>query len=1023
MASIGVAAAAGSGAFVGVPYVGWAVGLAAAYIDQMYIYPALAGSPDEAIQPKLANLPISEQGPGAPRTFALGSRVRIPAHVMYQSSKAREEVHGGGKGGTDVTVKRVFVNALLHLNDRESGNMLQLIGNGQLLLWNERNIIGATSENMSAAVSASNVLVSFADQLDPDFGDTFIVGDLILAEDFVRVAGPTTWNGTYYEVAAITSQSASSGSTMTVTPIDGQSVASLNYTGGTIFSPASIKRVDDAMGGSALDITVGVWYYDPGATSVLWIACVPQLSAVAESFDVGELLLLRNVDWAVLGLGAGFPLGDRTCIVSQQVGGAVSIALGMDTSITPVGSEGMAIPAVAGKEIIVERLNPAFFTTTIFPASFNPVENYYAGHEDQGQPDMLVSDFGSGKTANYRGVTTQGLVECFVSAFGDQLPTNLEAIIEIDDKLSWAQAFEIVLQRGNLLNTQIDTTQIKPRLFRGAHMRGVSPVLQQIQPLLVAAQALVQDCNGVVRLFDVDTADSVQIDNGATFSDFGARMYGPQAEYDKVQSKDTPESQLPTSIGVRFQDPDSSFSIGYEHFGLRNPGGIDHVNEQQLSLSSLVLSRREARNLATTLMRRAWVNRRTYRMTLPCAYLHLLENDLITWTDDDSEVITARIIQRDIGANFLVKVTALREMASLEVAGSPVQSSAQVISQNVSTTTVLTVTAIDAPAISNSHTQTPGVRLAVADMGGTLQSATVWESQDGNSYQPVGTVGGTCALAYFTSTLSAQTASEVYGTTTVTLRAQTVDAYFAQTGSETLEACTQAQAEAGKNWCAIIDNATAEVEIAAFTTVSVSAGGIHTLGGWLRGLRGTPSGAHTPGATLLLLNQSTGGIFWREFTGPTPTTLAYKVVPSGGDIATTEAVTISSPPFRNVLPLPIRSVIRTYDSTALTTRFKVAAHWERQLLPLGTQPPHTMDEPFESYRINIYQHGSTDVIAATYLMDSRTTGASTLRDSYFDWSNIRAAAAGYTPGPSETYYISYQQVGEYGDGPLRFETI
>jgi hypothetical protein len=910
--------------------------------------------------------------------------------------------------------------------------MLQLIGNGQLLLWNERNLIGVTSENLSADVSGVSVVISLVDQFDPDFRDTFKVGDLMIAKDFVRVAGPTTWNGTYYEVVVITGATPGAASTMTVVPIDGQSVASLSYTGGTTFSPAGVRRLDDVIGGS----TTQLWIRFLNNPARLGIKN-PGGEDPGNVFQVGDRVRVRNGDWENAPGPSGNPNAPSggnpnawqgvLAHVHRVLNGGQVLELKLDQG-NPLNSgnqpgDESGLGPIAGREIIVEFVVGHQFTTTVFPEGFDPIANYSGGNADQGQPPVLVSDYGSGNTANYRGMATQGLMDCYVSAFGDQLPTNLESIIEVDDNLNWGQAFEAVLQRGGLLNTQISTSSMSQRPFRGAYMRGMGAVLQHLQPMLVAGQVVVQDRNGVVCLFDIDNADSVQIENGVTFSDFGARMYGGKPTHDKVQADDKSEADLPTSIGVRFQDPDNSFSLGYEHFGLRNPGGTAHINEQQINLSSMVLSRREARNLATTLMRRAYVNRRTYRMALPCAYLHLLENDLVTWTDDEGEVITARIIQRDIGANFLVNVTALREMTNLAVAGSPVQSSAQIIPQNVNSTTVIVTAAIDAPAIANGETITPAVRLAIVDMSGNLQTATVWESQAASSYQPIGTVGGTCALGYIISTLSAQTASEVFGTTVVSLRAQTCQVFWQNVGSGVIESCTQAQAEAGQNWCAIIDEAAPETEpeIAAFTTVTDNGGGIYTLGGWLRGLRGTPSGDRLNN-TLVLLNYSTAGIFLREFAGPTPTSLAYKVVPSGGDLATTQAVTISSPKFRNVLPLPIRNVTKTYNAATLSTRFDVAEHWERTLLPLGTQPPHTLDEPFEAYRVYIYHNGQ-DSAADSYLMDSRRTGATTLRDTFFDWSNARAVAAGYTPGPSETYQIGYQQIGQWGEGPLRLETI
>ena len=1015
MATIGVGAAATAGVFT-VPAVGWAVGLAAAYIDQYYIYPALTGSPDEARLPQLASLPTSEQGPGAARVFAFGARIRVPAHCMYQSSKAREQGAGGGsKGGTDVTLKRVFVNGLIHLNDRPTSSMLQLIGNGQLILYNDRNLIGVTSENLSADVSGSDVIVSLADRFDPDFRDTFKVGDLLIPSDFVRVAGPTTWNGTYYEVNAVAAATSTTGSTVTVEPIDGQSVTSLEYTGGTAFSPASVKRVDNAIGGTATTLTARAF----SAQSFYHIKN-PGRTNPGDVFNANDRVRIRNADMVSVGASSNDPI---TGIVRRLLDAGATLEINVDAPFPLPAGLPVNVPAISGKSIIVDFDTESNFASGIFPEDFDPVYHYSVGTEDQSEPRILVQDFGSGQSSHYRGMASQGLDECFVSAFGDQLPTNLEAILEIDDNLAWSQAVEMVLQRGDLRNTQIDVSSITPRPFRGSYVRGVVPVLQQLQPLLVAGQLLPQDRNGVVCMFDVDNADSVQIENGATFTDIGTRMYGERSNTDKVQMEDKPQSDMPTSIGVRFQDPDNAFTIGYEHFGLRNPEGVDHVNEQIMDLSSMVLSRREARNLATTLMRRAWVNRRTYRMSLPAAYLHLLENDLITWTDETGEAVVARIIQRDIGANYVVNVTALREMTNLSVAGSPVQSSATVVPQQTVATALLLTVAFDAPGIANTEvppSSGQAIRLSVADLSGTMSTATVYESVDNATYTPVGTVGSSAALGILTTNLSAQDASEEYGTTTVSLRSQTVDVLWFNTGPDTIEACTQAEAEAGKNWCAIADATNDEVEIAAFTTVTVNADGTYTLGGWLRGLRGTASVQQNASAYITLLNQSTGGLFWRELPGATPSTLSYKVVPAGGELATTTPVT-GSPTFVNALPLPIREVTKTYSATT-GTRFDVAEHWTRQVLPLGTQPPHALDEPFEAYRVNIYQHGSTDIIADTYIMDARWTGG-TLRDTYFDYTDARATAAGYTPGPTETYYISYQQIGLYGDGPLRFETI
>ena len=195
MATALVGAAAAGGAFTAVPYVGWAVGIAAALIDQTIIYPALLGDEDEAQTPQLASLPASEQGVGSPRTFALGTRIRVPAHILYQSSKVRESQAGGGKGGTSVTLKRVYVNALIHLNDRKTGEMTQLIGNGQLVLYKSRSLIRVQTENMTVDLQpgsggTSSIRFTMGSVLDPDLTESFVVGDIIIPNGFIRVTGP-----------------------------------------------------------------------------------------------------------------------------------------------------------------------------------------------------------------------------------------------------------------------------------------------------------------------------------------------------------------------------------------------------------------------------------------------------------------------------------------------------------------------------------------------------------------------------------------------------------------------------------------------------------------------------------------------------------------------------------------------------------------------------------------------------------------------------------------------------------------
>jgi hypothetical protein len=272
--------------------------------------------------------------------------------------------------------------------------------------------------------------------------------------------------------------------------------------------------------------------------------------------------------------------------------------------------------------------------------------------------------------------------------------------------------------------------------------------------------------------------------------------------------------------------------------------------------------------------------------------------------------------------------------------------------------------------------------------------------------------------------LSAQTASEVYGTTTVTVRSQSVSAYFVNQGTDPITSATQAQAESGKNWCALVSSTDpTDVEIAAFLDFTDNGDGTVTLANWLRGLRGTNPKLRGTDHYIVLLNQSTAGWFFSQYPSVTPTSVAFKSVPAGGDINLEPAYTFSSPEFNNARPLPVRAMTRVYNATAGTTRFyvednTVPTHWERAILPLGTQPPHTMDEPIEHYRIRFYSNAGFDVLVDSVELEANpSTGSNTLRDRWFDWPDARASFAGYTPSATETYNIGVIQVGQFGDGP------
>ena len=149
-----------------------------------------------------------------------------------------------------MNVRRVFVDALLHLNDRPVLSMDQLIASGKLVLFNDRDLIRITSELMTLSqvtVSSNERLkISLPSDLEPSFKDPFLAKDIVRLKQFTRTSGPTeeNINNRLFVVEDITDATPTTGSTMTLQTVEGQNITSAEYTGGTVFSPAQVARVD-----------------------------------------------------------------------------------------------------------------------------------------------------------------------------------------------------------------------------------------------------------------------------------------------------------------------------------------------------------------------------------------------------------------------------------------------------------------------------------------------------------------------------------------------------------------------------------------------------------------------------------------------------------------------------------------------------------------------------------------------------------------------------------------------------------
>ena len=1005
MASIAVSAAGaattgGLAAALG-PFGAIGLVLGASLVDQLVIMPALQGKGRGAAQtPRLAGLPVGSNEPGAPRIWAIGNRVRVPCHVLWQDTKTRE-INLRQKGSSGITQRLVTVSALIALNDRQTSSMQQLVGNGKLLVWRDRNLVEVRTNAMSAAQDGARIAITMADQSDPDLSETFEVGDIVKLSGFVEATSTPDINGTYWSVQAVTAHSASATSTITLDPADGQTVTGVNSSGGTVFAPALIERVDDALVFDTPPATITF----PATSGGPRIYILPVYRDPREVFTAGD---------EVVANGAGF---------SGIWQGRVLSVTATQIAIYPV-QQVSTTPGISGWDRI-EFSATNQYPGSLFPSTFDIEEHYHDGSETQ-DPDSLIEDAeGIGNVSAYRGIAYQGLEDFEVTQFGNALPFSLEAIIDVDPGMTWGDAIRAVLERAGIPADRIDVEDMAEEPFEGFYIRGAAPTVTTIQPLLVAKQLLSQDRDGVLSFFAVENADVVSIENGAQKTALGARRFGEQATDDKVGRQAVALEDLPTSIGIRHQDPDNAYAPGYQSFGLRNPSGIDWQNHREVDLSSLVLRRKDARNLATTLMRRAWINSTTVDVMLDARYIDLLENDLITLTDDDGYDLTCRIVKREIGANLLVKITAVLEDVALEVTGSAVQGPAGTYTPPPVQPALLTEAVMDLPPLTPAEAAVPTLRLACGPQpGAVFQGARLYESRDGGTtWVPVATFDREHTIGTITTTMDAGTVAETYGSTGVTFDdATAVTVELESLGwAGGLQTVLPIEAElAGRNWCAIEDLTTGRWEVCAFTTATQTGTRTYELTDWLRGLRGThpDAGITKPagGRFVLLDGWDFSGRSREVQDRPNGLSLLYRFVPVGATVEEVESFGIT-PTWRSASPLPPRKLTATIDGGTYDATIETE-NWCKQPLPLGTVGPYPMDESFEEYVFTFYDPTGAAARRTKTLSvrnsAGQVVGSPTLRDRFVVYTAAEQTADGYTPAASNTFWVDVQQVGDFG---------
>lgn len=1013
MASYGAAALVTKTAFFSSGPIGWVAGAGliagAALIDQRIIQ-GLQGKPREQDRsPSLLGLPVQSTEAGAPRVWALGRRVRVPCHVMWQSEKEISvSVMPGSKGAPGVQQNQVLVDCAIAVNDRPTLRVIQMVSQGQLLFWTTRNIIVVETAGMTVTESGGNLVLTMVDTFEQDWSDKFQADDNVILSGFVCPSGPNINNG-YWRVVSATGHGLTP-SALTLSPYSGQTLVGLSATAGSSATPALVSRLDDVI--ARHDIT--------GTLNTHLVHRVELTPSSLQHLAFSDVFS----EWDIVRL-TGFSPPDVNGIPLQVRRIRNGYVWLNRTSGTFGGTTYDGMPVTAGtstNSASISFWTPQTATNGILDPSFVPTDHFHEGDDTQTAGSIIEAIEGVGNVSGYRGVAYQELDDFNVTRFGGGVGPQTEALIEVDASMTWPRAFQLVCERGGVPAEFVNVEGVFDDSFEGMLLRGYVPAAQSLQDMLLAKQVATQDRDGVLCFSAIENLDVVQVVNGTgdEVSDLAAYIDGERPTDSKLGFDDASPEDSPTSVAVRHQDPDNFYAAGYQVFGIRNPGAPEGENRQEIDLSNMVMTAKHGMDLATTIARRAFVNSRTVRMQLPASYLYLLENDLLTVTTDEGEDLTVRVIRRDIGSNFLVQVTGVVEDVDLAVSGSPVQSGAGITNRIPQRLPPVVGRVLDIPPMRDEDSFAPGLWLAAAPQGaGAWAGCTVYRSTDSEqNWEVVGRLATRCTVGTSETVLSAGVPSETHGDEVVAWDAvSTLTVEFDGQGQLPLASFSEPMVLEGLNWLHVqSDDGTFEI-IGARDVVQNTATN-YTFSYLLRGLRGTTASMHldrAAGAKVTAMGHpSEDGLLWLPCDGvATRTAQSFRFVAPGEDVSDVESVGITAR-WRNCSPFPVRDITKTINGTT-SVRFEVD-HWTRRVMPVGSTGPYALDEQYEAYRFDMWNAAGTAIVHRRTIT-SRGTGSPTLRDKWVDFSSAECTAAGYTLGPGETFIIDVVQIGDYGESP------
>tara|TARA_R110002020_G_scaffold41325_3_gene121957 strand:+ start:2175 stop:4022 length:1848 start_codon:yes stop_codon:yes gene_type:complete len=287
----------------------------------------------------------------------------------------------------------------------------------------------------------------------------------------------------------------------------------------------------------------------------------------------------------------------------------------------------------------------------------------HLGHNSS-QDSLMVAREGSTNVPKYRDMAYVAFDSLDLQDFGIRIP-NFEFVCSNTALANVKTVWQDILEDSELLSSEWDVSAITEDAVIGYAVHGYSEVSKKLQPLALAFRVLSQERGGVLHFFN---HVATNIEDALEEDYVGA--YEGESGGDGVTITQMPIDQKLGEVTVKYinSEDDGKFTEGLERAQSFSSTDIaeretpSRWTKKSVSLSPIVMKPDDAREIAHRILWSSWADDMTFEFMLPSRYIYLQENDRITIPTSGKEY-TAIITKIDIGANFMVKVTAILDVS------------------------------------------------------------------------------------------------------------------------------------------------------------------------------------------------------------------------------------------------------------------------------------------------------------------------------------------------------------------------